>query len=72
MATAVQELLKCFKWTVLKPLAYNNDLAYSNFDLSSVLNVHFPGQKFSSYDDVKTVLTRWLKSLDTIFYISGD
>jgi hypothetical protein len=60
VATATQELLKCFWRTVLEHPAYSPDLAPRDFHLFPALKDHLAGYKFSS-DDVKTAVTRWLK-----------
>jgi histone-lysine N-methyltransferase SETMAR len=71
VATAKQELLQCFRWTVLKHLAYSPDLAPSDFHLFPAVKDHLAGHKVSSDDDVKTAIMRWLKLQGTEFYEAG-
>jgi histone-lysine N-methyltransferase SETMAR len=70
VATATQELLQRFRWTVLEHPAYSPDLAPSDFHLFPALKDHLAAHKFSS-DDVKTAVTRWLKLQGTEFYEAG-
>jgi histone-lysine N-methyltransferase SETMAR len=70
VATATQELLQRFRWTVLEHPAYSPDLAPSDFHLFPTLKDHLAGHKFSS-DDVKTAVTRWMKLQGTEFYEAG-
>jgi len=63
-----QLLLHCFKWTILKHLPNRPDLAMSDLHLFPALKDHLSGHKLASDDDMKTVVTRWLKSQGTEFY----
>jgi histone-lysine N-methyltransferase SETMAR len=51
--------------------AYKPDLAPSDFHLFPALKDHLAGPKFSSDDDVKTAVMRWLKLQGTEFYVAG-
>jgi hypothetical protein len=61
VATATQEPLQRFRWTVLEHSTCSQDLAPSDFRLFPALKDHLPGHEFSSDDDMKTAVTRWLK-----------
>jgi len=63
-----QQLLQCFKWTIFKHLPYRQDLALSDLHLFPALKDHLSGHKLASDDDMKTAVTRWLKSQGTEFY----
>jgi histone-lysine N-methyltransferase SETMAR len=71
IATAIQQLLQRFRWTVLEHLPYSPDLAPSDLHLFPALKDHLSGHKFSSDNDVKTAVTKWLKSQGTEFYEAG-
>ena len=71
VATETQQLLQRFKWTILEHPPYSPDLAPSDFHLFLALKDHLSGHKFTSDDDVKTAVTRWLKSQGAEFYETG-
>jgi hypothetical protein len=61
-----QQLLERSRFAILEHLPYTPDLAASGFHLFPALKDHFSGHRFAN-DDVKTAVTRWLKSQGTEF-----
>lgn len=55
----------------MEHLPYSPDLAPSDFHLFPALKDHLADHKFASEDNVKTVVTRWLKSQSTELYEAG-
>ena len=63
-----QQLLQCFKWTILVHLPYRPDLALRDLHLLPALKDNLSRHTLASEDDMKTAATRWLKSQGTEFY----
>ena len=67
-ATVTQQNLECFKWTIIDHPPYSPDLAPSDFHLFPALKEHLSGQRFSTDDDIKSAVTKWLNAQGTDFY----
>ena len=72
VVTATQQPLQHFMWTIFKQPSYSPELVPSDFHLFSILKDHPSSYKFASDDNVKTAVTRWLKSQGTEFYKAGS
>lgn len=66
-----QELLTNFDWTIVPHPPYSPDLAPSDYHLFPKLKEHLGGQRFSTDDEVKEEVTRFLKGLAAEFYNMG-
>lgn len=66
-----QDLLKQFGWTVMPHPPYSPDLAPSDYHLFPNLKEHLGGQRFSTDDEVKEEVTRYLNGLAANFFDMG-
>lgn len=66
-----QELLTDFGWTILPHPPYSPDLAPSDYHLFPKLKEHLGGLRFSTDEEVKEEVTRFLKGLAAEFYNMG-
>lgn len=71
VARVTQELLKQFGWTVIPHPPYSPDLAPSDYHLFPNLKEHLGGQRFSSDEEVKEEVERYLNSLAVDWFDTG-
>ena len=62
------EVISFFGWTTISHLQYLPDLAPSDFHLFGPLKKSLRGQHFSSDEEVKTAVRKWLKTQPKEFY----
>ena len=66
-----REVISSFGWTTISHLPYSPDLASSDFHLFEPLKKILRGQHFSSDEEVKTAVRKWLKMQPVEFYNEG-
>ena len=67
----IREVISSFGWTTISHPPYSPDLAPSDFHLFGPLKESLRGGHFSSDEEVKTVVWKWLKTQPVEFYNKG-
>lgn len=70
-ANATKQLLDSFGWDVLNHPPYSPDLAPSDFHLFTSLKMHMGGNKFSTDEEVRGEVQKWVKGLAGDFFEAG-
>ena len=63
-----REVISSFGWTTISHTPYFPDLAPSDFHLFGPLKESLMGQHFSSDEEIKTAVKKWLKTPPIEFY----
>ena len=66
-----REIISSFGWTTISHPPYSPDLAPSDFHLFGPLKKGLRGRHFSSDEEVKTAVRKWLKTQPVEFYNEG-
>ena len=66
-----REVISSFGWTTISHSPYSPDLAPSDFHLFGPLKESLRGRHFSSDEEVKTAVRKWLKTQTVEFYNEG-
>ncbi|VVC37523.1 Hypothetical protein CINCED_3A024544 [Cinara cedri] len=70
-ANATKQLLDSFGWDVLNHPPYSPDLAPSDYHLFTSLKKHMGGKKFSTNEEVKEEVDKWINEMAAEFYEAG-
>ena len=68
LTSKTREVISSFGWTTISHPLYLPDLAPSDFHSFGPLKESLRGQHFSSDEDVKTAVRKWLKTQPVEFY----
>ena len=70
-STRTREKITSFGWTTLPHPPYSPDLALSDYHLFGTMKESLKGKRYSSDEEVKSLVKKWLKEQSTELYGAG-